>query len=433
MDALIVNRKSFSETDRATLASGAVDFGRGAIRELPLADGTHGPHDPADPCVNFYTPQRASSFDNVAIGESVALMDGNWARVFLRYALSLAKPGGRLLIARNPASARGVHGFLSSAMIDAFLSPWAKRLHKLPLERDARLLVFEKGDALPEPPQSMLSSFLDDHDSWVEGIVAHYLSGAAADERGRAQQSRYSLDGAPFLIGSDAIFSSRPSKETIAAELRDLGSEERALARYVASVHAYLVDGLRYKSTILAHVARTCVAKCGNLAIADVGSGYGLVPMELCLEDRPSIAKALIVEMCYSYTIGVSKLFEIFGNTLDRRVKFALSSAETFTFDQPYDIVSYIGSLLYVDRAALGQTLEKAWDALAVGGALVVHENIQNRSYSRDHDVMFTAGEIDERLGRFGNIRYFLSTGAVEVAREKAANKTVFRVVTKGR
>ncbi|MFI5013594.1 MAG: hypothetical protein ACHQAY_14735 [Hyphomicrobiales bacterium] len=60
-------------------------------------------------------------------------------------------------------------------------------------------------------------------------------------------------------------------------------------------------------------------------------------------------------------------------------------------------------------------------------------ENIRNADYTRDCDLMFTVDDIDGRPGRFGIIRYFLSTGAVEVGRDKAGEKAVFRVLTKAR
>lgn len=429
-DGLVLSRTAFAAADRAAAAAVDAQFGQAGLHWLPLADGTHGPHAPDDLCVNFYTARPGELFDRLAVGPSVALMDNNWARVFLRYALSLIKTGGRLIVLRNPAGAKGSHGFISSRGIDAYLTPCAERL--APAAPDAaEALVYLRGSTLPAAPPSVLSSFLDPSASWTDRLASYFAGEPGGTSGAREAEARLNLAGGPFDWRPEALDPSRPSEKVIADGINALGSPDLAFRRYIASLHAYLIDGVRYKPAIVAHILKNCVARESGLTIADVGSAYGLVPIELCLDDRPAIAGALAVDVGYGYTLGACRLFENFAGALDGRFKFALNSAEDFALERTYDAVSFIGSLLYVAKDALTATLDKAWRAVAPGGVLLVHENIRQAGYSRDYQLMFAADELDGHLERYGAIRYFMSTGAVELPRDKVGDKTVFRVVTK--
>jgi hypothetical protein len=72
--------------------------------------------------------------------------------------------------------------------------------------------------------------------------------------------------------------------------------------------------------------------------------------------------------------------------------------------------------------------LDRAWDALAPGGVLIVHENIKNPSYTRDFDKMLTVEEIEALLGNYGSIERYLATAIARVSREAAEARSVFRV-----
>ena len=115
------------------------------------------------------------------------------------------------------------------------------------------------------------------------------------------------------------------------------------------------------------------------------------------------------------------------------RFKFSLGPAEDFTFEDGYDIVSFVGSLLYVDKSRLASTLDRVWSSINSGGLLIVHENVKAESYKRDFDVMFEAKEIDALLSKYGDIKYYNSQSYITLKPDQVENKTVFRVVQKPR
>ena len=102
-------------------------------------------------------------------------------------------------------------------------------------------------------------------------------------------------------------------------------------------------------------------------------------------------------------------------------------------YDDKYDVISFIGSLLYVPRNKTLTTLKKSWDALKLGGILIIHENIKASSYKRDYDVMFTVDELEGLLSSFGLIDYYSSTTNAQISQELVGSKTVFRVIQKSK
>jgi len=113
------------------------------------------------------------------------------------------------------------------------------------------------------------------------------------------------------------------------------------------------------------------------------------------------------------------------------RLRFICKPAQELEFDGQYDVVSYVGSLLYVPKELLEEVVERAWQAVAPGGVLVVHENIKHKSFKADFDIMFTVGELDGLLEKYGDITRYASQYTQMLTKAQTGEKTVFRVVKK--
>jgi len=406
MDALITLRSTLSEADSGPIRSANPDFGTSGLVELVLTDGAHGPDAPGQTSINVFTPLPRASFDHVAIGQSITLFDdGIFSRAFLWYALALVRPGGRLTIFRTPAATKGLRGFMSMDRIAAFLGRAASVVPGQPPNAAA----FGRRQALLEAPVSVLTSYLDHFDEILQ----------VRPQFAKAQ------DFAPFLEGT--------YPETEASQGESPSPFERSELVRRASANSYLVGGIRYKAPLLHHLIRGCVANAASrpLAIVDVGTGSGLLPIELALHEGLDIRYALGVDYDYSSLSMTRIIYNAHEKQLRGRFAFAVSRAEDFDYRRKFDVISFVGSLLYVPRPQLTAVLDRSFDAVAPGGMLVVHENMRDERYVQDLQFMFTGEEIDGHLGRYGTIRYFMSTATTEKAQAEVGDLTVFRVVQK--
>ena len=156
-----------------------------------------------------------------------------------------------------------------------------------------------------------------------------------------------------------------------------------------------------------------------------------MIAAETSIAEGDLVETAINVDINPASLVNSAKMY--IGNlaSLGGRFRFWLGAIEHYSFDETMDVVSLIGSLLYVPKAARKGVLDRAWDALAPGGLLVVHENIKAQSYGRDLDIMFTVEEIDALLSGYGVIERYLSTAITPVDRETAASRSVFRVIRK--
>jgi predicted O-methyltransferase YrrM len=424
MDALILSRSAVAPTDQAAVASIAPGFDLAAVDQLTLSGGAYGKIKAADRVCNIYTPRQPASYDRVFIGPSVVLFDNAWALAFLRHALSLVKPGGTLQLVRTKSSARGGRELLS-------LETARRYLGGEETAADASVvLVVKRGDALPPSVKSTFSAYIDDEAELTETLASYYRNKSVTAEQ-IAQMEGISQPSNPIGGVSALLDPSHPSAENLERQRLATGSVDDGFATYVASLNPYMFDGVRYKHALVSYLIRTCAPELASkpIDVVDVGAAFGLLPMELALDDRFQVRSAVSVELGLGYAIGADRIVRRCGG-LQERFRFAHAQAETFEFKAPLHVVSFIGSLLYVAKGQLHPVLDKVWDSLAPGGLLIIHENIRRPSFNQA-DLMFYVDEIDALMERYGPVRYFMSTAAVELTREQAGDKSVFRVVKK--
>jgi SAM-dependent methyltransferase len=332
-----------------------------------------------DQAASAYMPEGRDAFEAIQLDHTFQLIASEWSRALLRRLLERTRPGGTLRIplraipgARKPEDA--ADGWITTAF----------RGHvALETEPDALVLRRGSGPGLGRTA-STLEWFMDRWQSVLETAVD-----------GRMSESS-DLD---------------PRDETIKQ----------------ASALGYYIGGLSYKAPLLIHIARQLGLR-GPLRTVDMGAGYGLLAAELLLDPSLGVEIAAATDISPLNESLAALLREGLGEA-SGKFRFTRCPAQEHRFGEQVDLVSYVGSLLYVPREYLGTCLDRAWEALRPGGMLVVHENIRDPKYVRDFKYMFSVGEIDAALGRYGEIRRFASTRQQELGMEDAASKTVFRVV----
>jgi SAM-dependent methyltransferase len=201
---------------------------------------------------------------------------------------------------------------------------------------------------------------------------------------------------------------------------------ERAM---VASLN-YAIGGVNYKAGLLQHFITKLIGNRSGLSTIDVGGGTGVVAAELLLGSKV-VDHAINAEPQTSNALLGQLISHRFPERMAGRFGIASATAEVMAYDRSHDLISFLGSLLYVPRDHTKAVLRGAWDRLKPGGLLVIHENIKRPSYTRDFEYMFTVTELEELLAEFGKPTYWLSTATAQIDPGQVAEKSVFRVLQK--
>lgn len=202
--------------------------------------------------------------------------------------------------------------------------------------------------------------------------------------------------------------------------------------RNAVKSECYLQHGTSYKAPIVSGIVRHLLDPGRELRYVDLGGAYGLHAAEVLMDPSQAVTHVTIVDSNLENTVLSRLVHEVLPAACAGGFEFIESAAESYQYRASPDVVSLIGSLLYFDPTAQTRVLDNAWDALAGGGLLIVHENIKHERFVRDYSKMFTADELDRMLGRYGTVRYFSSKTVRELSRDDVADNTkVFRVVQK--
>ncbi|WP_114591067.1 class I SAM-dependent methyltransferase [Euzebya pacifica] len=340
-------------------------------------------------------PLRAS-WASAAITRSFRLVGLEWAKSVLCSALLATEDSGSVWL-RPPA------GDSTALMTIEAIEAWLGQ----PVERLSSGWVRIDGGLEPQSPASLLWWYLEND--------GHLI---LQEARMRARAS-----------GSDDYLSSIVS----GTSRRPISSPNWSAANIstISHSHRYWFTGIGYKAGMLSHIIRQ---RHGgqSLSMVDIGSGPGWVPMEMLLAPDADVTSAVALDRRLDYgALGVS----VAGQVGIQPGRFTFSDIGASAYDWTgTDVVTALGSLLYLPRADTREVLGRAWESLRPGGLLIVHENIQQESFrgrSNDYDIMFTVEELDSLLERFGSIERYASNTPSVVGAGDAGNKALFRVVQK--
>jgi hypothetical protein len=360
---------------------------------------------------SFFHAHVDGLFDLVYVDPRVKLFATPYGQSFIARVNGLAREGGVLLLPdwQSQAAKGGVGPDL--------LNDWLGSKGKSTADR---LLSYQAGTSLTPPP-SVLSWYAD-HGAGLalEELLFRETGGDLSSFAGDPLVEEFLLSDLSTIEGVRGARSGEGG-----------GDVKRVLEDIVAS-HAYLISGVSYKAALIRHILETLMPDREDLEYADIGGSYGALAAELLLSSRRSRFAFAITRDIASQNVPIARrLYTGLIDDLAGRFKFSLGPAESFVFDDGFDVVSFVGSLLYVNKDELETLVDRVWSSIRPGGVLIVHENIKSPAFTRDFDVMFEADELDRLLGGLAPIRYFHSSACVELKPEQVANKAVFRVLAK--
>jgi SAM-dependent methyltransferase len=388
-----------------------LSFTKGSIG-LPLHDKEVG---------SFFHVAERRLFDIVVLARQVPMFDAPCSWALLGRANDLVRPGGQLVFAHSDGNANP-----ASLSLEKFISRLG--IEPAPLKLPYVIARIENHQI---PAASVVGWYIANHLRMLVDDVD-----VSASTMSEILQRISDSFAAELLIANDET-SSRDhlavalNRKTDFEPYRHIGTDFSRRISEAVGAHSYLITGLLHKAPIMAYVMRTFFRGRRDLVYLDAGGAFGALAAELLIDESSGIARALVRDIASQNLALIRNLYVGLYSQLRGRLQFSLGPIETFPFNAGYDVVSFIGSLLYVRKDALEETLQRAWAGLNEGGALVVHENIRNPSYVIDFDKMFSAQDLDTLLSTFGSVEYVSGQTMQRITRSQAGDLAVFRVVRK--
>lgn len=410
-DALVVPRAAGAAREvAAARAAGVLADGDAAVTVLHMEGGRPAEAPFAVDSILHHRPDRP--YTRVVLSRAMTLRDSAWSRALLCRLAQLAWPEGDVAVPRPSRPLR--HWWarrLTSAAVAATLGATGGR-------RRGGYALYRPGRLVAAP--SVLGWYVD-HAADLVRMDADFRTGArglpwSPDDPGcRSFLTQCDLPHG-FPVGP------------IAEAAADAATRDAAIATARAT-QAYLVAGLATKAPVIDAVLRRRFGR-RPVRLLDIGGGFGALAAELLLNGRATYAKAVVRDYAPLHLALAMKLHADLREPLAGRFFFSPGEAHSYRYTEPYEAVALVGVLLYL-RPHLDRILAAAWQALAPGGVLLVHENIKAPSFKADYDKMFEAAELDAVLARFGRVGYHDPDSRLPLPRGLVGDRTVVRAVVK--
>lgn len=379
---------------------------------------------------NIFFPWLSHVFQEVVVGRSVRLFRGDWSAALLVHLNDLLVDGGQIIIPLLSDKEAKSKGFLSLGDLQTVFKQKGRILQSNPIFGKRRWVKFQHIDSLVQPA-SVLSWH---YQTYSKLLTQEFLSAGSLIEEKGVPVYAPTINGAAFSGGEpEENASAKFDAENLTTALEATGAPvdlKRQLEMVVGS-QSYSISGVAYKSALISHIIKERFRSGQKIKYLDQGGGYGLLTVELLLNQDLNITKGVTCDINPKNEARAFQLFSDFRHQLESRFFFKTVAAQDYEYNESFDVISYVGSLLYVPKDQTQMVLERAWSALNSGGILVIHENIKQASYVRNYDVMFTTQEIDELLSRFAHVDRYLSTTTTRVSKDAGGNKSLFRVIQK--
>jgi 2-polyprenyl-3-methyl-5-hydroxy-6-metoxy-1,4-benzoquinol methylase len=190
----------------------------------------------------------------------------------------------------------------------------------------------------------------------------------------------------------------------------------------------YSLFGANQKYFVLERIIRESFgdAKIDGL---DMGGGYGFMAAELAcaghtMQMMDYNARNIAVGDWLARECGVENSLTLGIGNIEDISRYAGS----------YDLISYFGCLLYVDRKSIPLVIRASMALLKPGGVLIVHENPKGviKPGSADYEKCFETEElIDYLKDNAGTPVFYNMFTANQLSRDQLHNKVVMSVVNK--
>lgn len=345
------------------------------------------------------------------------LFASGWSMSYLAWLSRLLLPGGSVLMPFKGNEAET--GLMTPTLAAELFGTEA-----VPVP-GTRLVVFTPSGPVSGPP-SVHAWFMENMHKLALGEL-RYRFGGTFDALLAGPDLADMLDGTEGLDGS-SFHGGDGRRETEGTTGLDVETELEDIQRK----HVYLVGGIRYKAALVEHVIQTLHPSPVGLDFLDMGGNLGLLAVELLLSSKGMIRRAVNREPSGLSLLQGALLYGSFHQRLRGRFRFSLGGAQDYGFGEPLDVITILGTLLYVSREHHAAILGRAWEVLRPGGLLILHENIKNSAKrGRDYDLMFEPEELEALLGRFGPARRYPNWACTEIPAPVAGRQALFRVIQK--
>jgi SAM-dependent methyltransferase len=370
---------------------------------------------------SFFHISEHQLFDLVVLSRQVPLFDAPSSWALFRRAHDLIRPGGQLVFAHSAGNANP-----ASLSLEKFVSKLGVR----PVQLKVPYITIPRLENQPVEPDSVVGWYIANHLRMLVDDVA-----ASASPLNETLQRIGDSFGAELIVANE-IISYTAARHDVALYsgseyYRNIDSDFSRRIMEASAAHSYLMTGLLHKAPIMAYLMRTFFPGRRDLVYLDAGGAFGALAAELLIDQGSGVTRAIVRDIASQNLPLIRNLYMGLYRQLRGRLQFSLGPIETFPFSPGYDVVSFIGSLLYVRKDALEDTLQRAWAGLNEGGGLVVHENIRNPSYVTDFAKMFSAQDLDSLLNRLGSVEYISGQTLQRIPRSETRDLAVFRIVRK--
>ena len=169
----------------------------------------------------------------------------------------------------------------------------------------------------------------------------------------------------PLLTG---FFINPPVKEN-GADVEQQPRDFRTNLQNAINENSYLIGGISYKSALINAIIRDSFTASSGLRFADFGAGYGLLAAELLLDSDCPVDSALNVDIGSVNLLKGATMYRGNLHGLRSRSRFWQGAIESYPFDETFDLITMIGSLLYIPEKWRQAVLERSWSRLAPGAS----------------------------------------------------------------
>lgn len=372
---------------------------------------------PGNDCSSLYYVDEHRQFD--AIVNGLPLFKGAWGTSYAAWLTRLLKPGGSIFFRFNQDNER--RGFLSRETIQNLYGQQGKDIGEGGLTEFQLVSPVQAGPSVLDWfMRNKHKAVLDDLRFKYAGIQDPRLLDPLYAEFLEEQQQ---FDSFLKECGVPRSYFGLGDAGPIVDVDKELGD--------ILRTYSYYVGGIRYKGAVVSQIIKDLLGDRRQLTALDIGGGMGLLLAEMLLDESLDVSRAVVRDLNYLAYIQAGNLYSFYREQLKGRFVFSFGSGNTYSFEQANDVIIMISSFLYVDRDIQPKMLQQAWDSLTPGGLLIVFENIKNPTYVRDYKFMFTSEELDNLLGTFGQVQYYLPNALLPATASEAEKTVVFRVVQK--
>jgi hypothetical protein len=369
-------------------------------------------------------------FSKLALGKNLRVMRSIWGDAFFRHTNALVRSGGSIFVPYTPddekARTQGLY------TLDELLGLFRQEGRIL---ADANVVVFEAIDEVRATP-STLSWYVENcgavvHEEIALRQVPHLSKVARRDDI----YLEMMLKDAERLVQSPrtSLLDSLPSN-WFSAGLKvqgvDAVSYGEKFAAALKSV-SYLFSGNKYKMPIIKHIVQQHASVAPGGSAIDFGGGYGTLIAELLLDPDLKLARGVVNDYSTIYESQAGNLYRAFRSEFHHRFFFSSARMEDFEFDRQYNIITALSSLLYAPKDRWRSIISNWWENLAVGGVMVCFELPKADPRNPHYKVQFTAEELEEELGTYGEVHRYGATSLRPLTVEQAGTSATFRAVVK--